>query len=389
MKQSIALPLSGWAEAELRAVERLAGACGLTDLTGAMLMGERALLGGLRIPGPVSAGGGCCLHATRDGHVALTLARADDRAMLPALFQDAAINPDDDRQVAAAFLAWEAMALVAQGRSLGLAIARMGETSVAPASWVSMDGPAKSLTSPPLVIDLSALWAGPLAAHLIGMTGAQVIKVESRNRPDRMRDGDPALFARINQGKANVAIDLREADDRDALLALIRRADLVIEAARPRALMQWGIDADALVQTVPGLVWITITGHGAVGQAADWVGFGDDCSVAGGLSDALHMASGQIGFGGDACADPLTGIHAAHLALARMRDGRAARMILSMSGIVRAALDSACASDEKALMADLQAWAAARGQPFPARPVRPAGWIAELGQDNATWLAPC
>ncbi|WP_254798772.1 CoA transferase [Sphingobium sp. AS12] len=379
----LTLPLAGWAEGELRAMGMPAG------LSGAMLMGERAALNGFAVPGVVSAGGGCRLYTTRDGHVALTLARDDDRAMLPALFQNGELDPDDDAQIVTAFRACSADALVVQGRMLGLAIARMGEVPVSPPCQVTADGAAKVRTGPLLVVDLSALWAGPLAAHLIGLTGAQVVKVESRNRPDRMREGDPALFARINQDKANVALDLRDRADREALIALIRRADVVIEAARPRALWQLGIDADALVRAVPGLVWMTITGHGATGEAGDWIGFGDDASVAGGVSDALSTASGTIAFGGDACADPLTGIHAARLALERIRNGRAARMILSMSAIVAMALDSARRRDEKALMTDLQAWGAAQGQAFPATAVRPAGRVAAMGQDNAIWLARC
>ena len=383
MPRPLTLPLAGWAEGELRAM-------GMPKaLSGAMLLGERAALNGFVVPGAVSAGGGCRLYAARDGYVALTLARDDDRAMLPALFQDGGLDPHNDAQIGAAFRAHDGAALVAQGRMLGLAIARLGEVPVSPPCQVTAEGPVKVRTGPLLVIDLSALWAGPLAAQLIGLAGAQVVKVESRNRPDRMRGGDPALFARINQGKDNVALDLREGADREALVALIRRADMVIEAARPRALRQLGIDADALVRAVPGLVWMTITGHGATGDAGDWIGFGDDASVAGGLSDALMAASGRTGFGGDACADPLTGIHAARLALERVRDGRGARMILSMSAIVAMALDSERRRDEKALMTDLQAWGAAQGQAFPVTDMRPAGRVADMGQDNDAWLARC
>lgn len=378
-----ALPLSGWAEAELRAIGVLGGA--VSGLSGAMLMGERAAGKGWCVPGAVSAGGGCRLYPTRDGHVALTLARDDDQAMLPALFQDSELDPDDAAQVAAAFRAGDATSLVAQGRMLGLAIARTGEQPVSPACQITAQGLAKDRSGPPLVVDLSALWAGPLAANLVGLAGPRVVKVESRNRPDRMRDGDPALFARINGGKDNMAIDLRDSADRAALLALIARADVVVEAARPRALRQWGIDADALVATVPGLVWMTITGHGVAGDAGDWIGFGDDCSVAGGLTDALVAAGGPVGFGGDACADPLTGIHAAHRALAQLREGRGARMILSMSGVIAKALDSERRRDDKALMKQMQLWSAARGRPFPTVAARAGGVVAAIGKDTARW----
>ncbi|OAH46931.1 acyl-CoA transferase [Sphingobium yanoikuyae] len=382
---ALALPLAGWAEAQLQAIRALAGTPVLGGLSGAQLLGERAALNGFSIPGRRSAGGGCRLYDAIDGQVALTLARADDRDLMPALFGDAGIESDSD--IVTGFATAQTSAIVTQGRQLGLAIAAIDEVPASPACRLMMTGGARPMRDgPPLVIDLSALWAGPLAGHLLGLAGAQVIKVESRNRPDRMRAGDPLLFARLNQHKANVAIDLRDAEDRAALIALIRRADMVIAAARPRALAQLGIDADALVRDVPGLVWVTITGHGAEGDAAHWIGFGDDCSVAGGLSAALRRASGRIGFGGDACADPLTGIHAAHRALAQWHEGMGAHLLLSMSAVVAEAIGWERARDAAGFTATLQSWAAAEGHSFPAVASRTTGPVAALGQDNGAWL---
>lgn len=383
----LVLPLSGWTEAELAAIRKMTATPALTALTGPQMLGERAALNGFRVPGRRSTGGGCRLYGTRDSHVALTLARADDRDLLPALFGDATV--DRDSEIDRRFAQVDSAQIVAQGRLLGLAIAAIDERPASPACIIAQEGSARpDRDAPPLVIDLSALWAGPLAGHLLGLAGATVVKVESRNRPDRMREGDPALFARLNQHKANVAVDLRDAADRAALIALIHRADMVIAAARPRALAQLGIDADALVRAVPGLVWVTITGHGQAGEAGNWIGFGDDCSVAGGLSAALLAASGRIGFGGDACADPLTGIHAARLALSRHRSGIGAHLLLSMSGIVAQALDWEQSRDAPGLDRRLAAWAHAAGAAFPAVASRPTGPVATLGQDNHRWL-PC
>lgn len=393
MTVSAAIPLSRWADAQLEAMAVMTGSDAIAALRGGILLGERAVANGFAVPGRRSAGGGCRLYDTLDTPVALTLARADDRTLLPALFGDASVDDSDDAAIADRMARAQASDLVARGRMLGLAIATLDEGSRNPALTIMAKGhAAPTRDRAPLVIDLTALWAGPLAGHLLGLSGAQVIKVESRNRPDRMREGDPALFARLNQNKANVALDLREPTDRDALIALIRRADIVLEAARPRALRQLGIDADQLVRETSGLVWVTITGHGMVGNAAEWIGFGDDCSVAGGLSAALRDATGTIGFGGDACADPLTGIVAARAALEHRASGVGARLILSMSGVVAQALAEERAQDEAALIATLTHWNAMQGQPFPAVALRPKGPVAALGADNALWLpqhAPC
>lgn len=372
-----AIPLAGWADAQLQAIAALTGSAAVGRLSGAALLGERAAFNGFRIPGRASAGGGCRFFETRDGQVALNLSRVDDRALLPALFGDAAVDGYDDAALVARIRASATNALVAQGRTLGLAIAALDECpcsceSSSPACEVSLP-PTKLLLSQehiarphrPLVVDLSALWAGPLASRSLGLAGADVIKIESRNRPDAMRGGDPAFFGRLNHGKTELTLDLRDPVGRDTLIALIRRADIVIEAARPRALLQLGIDAEALVREVPGLVWATITGHGIAGDAANWVGFGDDCGVAGGLSAAFRDATGKIGFVGDAIADPLTGILAARKIVEQRATGQGARLILSMAGVVAEALAAERSADEAALFRSLKHWAASEGQAFP------------------------
>jgi CoA-transferase family III len=387
--QSPAIPLAGWADRQLDALARSTGSAAIASLTGQGLLGERAALNGFRVPSLTSAGGGCRLYQTRDGWIALSLVRADDRALLPALFGDAAVDPANDADLAARIAVGSTGALVAHGAALGLAIAGddepdAGHSAIA-ATQVTLGGSA-SATRPraPLVIDLSALWAGPLATHLLQLAGATVIKVESTNRPDSMRTGDPALFNLLNQDKASVALDLRLSDDRNALIALIRKADIVVEAARPRALLQLGIDADALVAESRGLVWLTITGHGS----ADRVGFGDDCGVAAGLTAAMRQASGKTGFVGDAIADPLTGIGAAKIGWSQWQSERSARIFLSMSGIAAAALAEEIAQDGKRLESDLCNWANAAGRTFPPVPTRRASAARPLGSDGPRWLQP-
>ncbi len=361
------IPLTVWAQGQLNALARITHSRKIAELSAATLLGERAALNGFSVPGAVSAGGGCRLYPTRDGAIALALPRPEDRALLPALFGDPAAEDESEGALAARFAQARARYLVPLGRLLGLPIARLGERPASPAASLATIGlPAEIATDKPLVIDLSALWAGPLAAHLLGLAGAIVVKVESLSRPDAMRAGDPALYARLNDGKDSVALELRSAEGRAALIGLIRQARVVIEAARPRALAQLGIDAEALVRAVPGLAWITITGHGTRGEAANWIGLGDDCGVAGGLSAALLRVTGTLGFVGDAIADPLTGIFAARQAAMMLSRGTGGRVIVSMSDVVRAALASERRRDPLALTQALRDWANARGQPFGA-----------------------
>src|SRR5439155_25166866 len=115
------------------------------------------------------------------------------------------------------------------------------------------DGGPRTPVERPLVVDLSALWAGPLCAHLLGLAGARVVKVESGVRLDGARRGPAAFFDLLNAGHDSVVLDF--ALQRPVLQRLVARADVVIEASRPRAMSQLGIDAHA--EVARGAVWVS------------------------------------------------------------------------------------------------------------------------------------
>jgi hypothetical protein len=250
------------------------------------LLVERAELAGFVRHGTTSCGGHTrVLRAAGGDVVAVALPRADDLALLPAWLGigaagDAAVAADERTwaAVGAAVARCEARAVVERGAELGLAVARCGEVTDTTRVIVSDHGSAAPLVRPPLVVDLSSLWAGPLATRLLLGAGARVVKVESTARPDGARRGNPQFFERMHAGKEFVALDF----EHDDLHALLRSADVVVEASRPRALAQLGIDAHELVATGPR-VWLSITGYGRADAAAHRVAFGDDAAVAGGL----------------------------------------------------------------------------------------------------------
>lgn len=341
--------------------------------------------------GKVSAGlGGSRLYPTRDGGwFALTLIRAEDRELLPALFLDAAIDIADNAAIARAVARHDGRDLVARGRDLGLPVASVDDAPISPPVSVIARGPDRDRArkGAPLVVDLSAIWAGPLIGHLLWLAGAEVVKVESLTRPDLIRRDDPATFDLINQGKASIVVDFHSETEKAALIDLIRRADVVIESSRPRALRHLGIDADALVREVPGLVWLSVTGHGATGAAANWAGIGNDCGVAGGLSRALAEVTGEVGYVGDAIADPLTGITGALAGWHAHLAGEACRIGLAMSAITARAVAEERAHDPAALTAELRAWGAAVGHPFPkVRRREMFAPVHDLGADTAAWF---
>lgn len=373
---------------------QLAHASGAPMPPAAALLRERAALAGYRDQGRISPGGSCRLIEAADGWLAVNLARADDWSLLPA-WLEADLVPE-----------WPALAdalrgrpcaeWLERGRLLGLAVAGDDEGgSVVPAqaceTWApeTQGSPAPPRARRlPRVVDLSSLWAGPLCSHLLQRAGAEVIKLESVQRPDGARQGPPAFFDRLNAGKRSLALDFTTTAGRATLRAMLLRADIVIEAARPRALRQLGIQAEDLLRENPGLTWVAISGYGRREPQEQWIAYGDDAAVAAGLSRRLLAATGERRIVGDAIGDPLTGLHAAQAAWASWQQGGSRLLSLSLSGVVRQVL--AGISDE-ALRSDWTQWQAGR---VPAPVLRPAaGTAAALGADNAAvlaeWGIPC
>jgi crotonobetainyl-CoA:carnitine CoA-transferase CaiB-like acyl-CoA transferase len=367
--------LTAAADGVLAALRAIAPGAVLPE-NGALLLGERARILALVRRGAVSANGSCHLLDTADGRIALNLPRVDDWELLPALLDEAAA---DWAALARAVAARPGAKMLEQGRLLGLAIA-LDQVAAAPCAPFTMEqlGAPKPRNGVPLVVDLSALWAGPLAGSLLAAAGARVVKVESVRRPDGARGGDRHFYDLLNAGKASVALDFDDAADLQILRKLVGAADIIIESARPRALAGLGIDARAEARR--GATWLSITAYGRTGGAENWIGFGDDAAVAGGLSAAMRRGWGKSVFAGDAIADPLTGITAAFAGWASWRTGGGRLISLALSEVVAhvCGLYAAGAAETR----QWQKLAEADEAPLYARRA-PAGAAAALGADTA------
>lgn len=312
------LPVAGPATALRGALAALHVLAPKAELPGVELLGERAAIAGLTRQSPVSPGGGTRLLTANDGPVAVTLARNDDFESVPAVLGDNHVDRPWD-----ALEAWAARTS-AQGveercRLLGLAVAVPHYTRPrTPYSLTEIEGREPSSRAP-LVVDLSSLWAGPLCSQLLRLCGARVVTVESTRRPDGSRRGPKAFHDLMRSETESVALDLTQPGEVDRLRELLKRADIVVEASRPRALEQMGIDARAVLAAPGARTWVRISAYGD-GPRANDIGYGDDAAVAAGvLAPGLALA-------GDALGDPLAGAHAAVAALAGHRLG-ASRMV--------------------------------------------------------------
>ena len=295
------------------------------------LLGERAAIARLTRQGLRSAGGACRLWHTADGVLALNLARSDDTDLLPAWVEQPVADLESLTNILSQCKTAE---LLQRARLLGLAVAPMVRPQGRqPWFRATRHATARRRSDTPIVIDLSALWAGPLCAQLLSQCGARVIKVESESRPDGARAGPIDFYDLLNGGKESVALDLRSSVGREQLRALLQCADIVVEASRPRALEQMGICAADLIAANPGLVWLSITGYGRSMPMGDWIAYGDDAGVAAGLSWLMGGDRGDPVFCGDAIADPLTGLHAALLAYAAWSNGGGLLLDVSLHAV--------------------------------------------------------
>jgi crotonobetainyl-CoA:carnitine CoA-transferase CaiB-like acyl-CoA transferase len=340
-------PIAACADGAARALTALARATtgrAPEDLDGAALLGERAALADppLQRSGTQSAGGSCRLIRCVDGWMALNLARPEDVGLVPAWLE---LDGTSSQALAdpAAPVRWPRIegacrergleVLVSRGRLMGMAVSPVPPEPGGPAaerSWLHIEARGSSgraRRNPPLVLDLSSLWAGPLCGQLLADCGARVVKVESTERPDGARRGEPAFFDLMNGGKESIALPFREARGRRVLGELLARADVVIESSRRRALEQLGIFAEQYVEE-HGVSWIAITGHGRTEPEAAWVAFGDDAAAAAGL--VARTGDGTPLFCGDAIADPLTGLHAAVAAFGALLSGGSQLVDLSL-----------------------------------------------------------
>ncbi|WP_153341261.1 CoA transferase [Nocardia aurantia] len=336
-------------------------------LDGARLLSERAAYTGFTRGGTLSAGRHCRLLPTADGWAAVSCARPDDPLLLGALVcRD--VGNDPWPHVADWLRTHTGAELVERAELLGLAAAPVTtpaeavdrhtartepaaagtstsdrhSTHIAKTSSVAGFFAPETLVPRPVdglrVVDFSALWAGPLCAHLLGLAGARIIKVETPTRPDGARRGDPGFYRLLHAGHESVVLDPNDPGQRAALADLVASADIVIEASRPRALAGFGLDARAFADS--GGTWLSITAHG---RASNRVGFGDDVAAGAGL--VARTADGTPLFVGDAIADPLTGLTAAALAMSAPTGSSGRLWDIAMSSVVAATLDTGATAD--------------------------------------------
>lgn len=177
------------------------------------------------------------------------------------------------------------------------------------------------------VVDLTAFWAGPYATFTLACLGADVIHVESIQRPDGMRYGSVRppgteqwwewgpTFHSANVGKRSITLDLTRAEGHDLLRRLVEVSDVVVENFAPRVFDQWGLTWDTLRSWNPRLVVVRMPAFGLDGPWRDRVGFAQTMEQTSGMAWLTGYPDLDPMNARGPC-DPLAGMHAAFAAMA-------------------------------------------------------------------------
>lgn len=178
-----------------------------------------------------------------------------------------------------------------------------------------------------LVVDLSRALAGPHATMMLGDLGARVIKVEVPGTGDDTRgwgppfvDGESTYFLSANRNKESIALDLKDAGDRDLLLRLVDRADVLVENFRTGVLERLGLGIEALRERNLRLVVLSITGFGHDGPEGGRAGYDQIAQGEAGLMSLTGSGPDDPQRVGTPIADLLAGMYGAYGVVAALHE---------------------------------------------------------------------
>jgi len=150
-------------------------------------------------------------------------------------------------------------------------------------------------------LDISRILGGPYCGQILGDHGADVLKVEPPQGDDTRTWGPPfkegvaSYYHGLNRNKRVQHLDFSTEEGRDALLALVAEADVLIENFKTGTMERWGIGYEALSKRFPRLVWCRVSGFGADGPLGALPGY----------DAAVQAMTGIMSINGEADGGPL------------------------------------------------------------------------------------
>lgn len=188
------------------------------------------------------------------------------------------------------------------------------------------------------ILDLTHVWAGPLATRILGDLGAQVVKIEApMGRGPRVYPGaaiggfiggvpgaEPwnsnAAFVKLQRNKQSVALNLKHPEGRRVFLDLVAQADVVIENFSARAMKRLNLDYEHLKRANPQIIHVAMPGFGLHGPYRDRVAFGPTVEPMSGLTSIMGYSSDEPRATAMALPDPTAAVNACAAVLTALRD---------------------------------------------------------------------
>ncbi len=231
------------------------------------------------------------------------------------------------------------------------------------------------------VLDLTRVWAGPLATRILADFGAQVVKVGD---PRVAYDRSAGTFNKLNRSKTSLALRLDQPEGQDIFKKLVRVSDVVVENFRPRVMKNFGLTYDVLRAEKPDLIMVSMSGFGAQGAYAEYPAFGPSVEAMTGIDSLMGYPDGPPMGSAIAYPDPVAALNGASAIMTalwhRRQTGRGQLVDLSL------AEGPVCQIGEFLL-------ASSHGKSPPARigsshpDFAPYGCYAAAGEDR--WIAVC
>jgi len=190
------------------------------------------------------------------------------------------------------------------------------------------------------ILDLTMVFAGPVATKILAELGAEVIKIESIQRadvftranvyPENEPGKDPwnrgCLFHTLNAGKRGISLNLGSEEGREIFKRLIKISDAVVENYSPRVMENWGMGYEELKKIKSDIIMVSISGLGHYGPLRDFYMYVPGMEGMSGLTYITGFPGEPPLLSGCAYGDWVTGAHAAAALLTalyyRMQSGK-------------------------------------------------------------------
>ena len=134
------------------------------------------------------------------------------------------------------------------------------------------------------VLDLTRVWAGPLATRVMGDFGADIIKISD---PRVQLLSSNGLNHKLNRNIRNIGFRLDIVEGRDVLLGLVKKSDVIIENFRPRVMRNLNIGYDVLKTVKPDIIFVSMPGFGVDGPYSEYPAFGTTAEAVAGIPSLI------------------------------------------------------------------------------------------------------